>query len=279
MEPAVLSRRWFEGCPQPRGRGAFGHPIPVIPVALQLYTVRHALAADPAATLRRVREAGYRQVETAPLTPDLPASRLAALLCDEGLSVVAAHCDLPLGDRREPVLDDAETLGTRRIVWHGWPKDPDCDAARGFEILLERYHAAFEAARSRGLRFGLHNHWWEFEPVGGGCLYEWMHGRLPAEVFFELDVYWARTAGRNPVEVLAALGDRVRMVHLKDGPAIHGEPMTALGEGVVDLPPILHGARSVEAWVVELDECASDPLQAAARSLAFLRRPDALRHP
>ncbi len=241
-------------------------------VALQLYTVRHALAADPVATLRRVREAGYRWVETAPLTPDLPGSRLAELLRDEGLSVVAAHCDLPVGDRQESVLDEAEILGTRRILWHGWPKDPNCDSTEGFEILLDRYRSAFEAARDRGLGFGLHNHWWEFEAVGSECLCDWLDRRLPREVFFELDVYWAQTAGRDPVEVIRALGERVRMVHLKDGPAIHGKPMTALGEGVVDLRAILDAAQSVDAWVVELDECASDPLRAAEKSLTFLRR-------
>lgn len=253
--------------------------LPVNPVALQLYTVRHALAADPVGTLRRVREAGYRLVETAPPTPDLPAPRLAALLRDEGLSVVAAHCDLPLGDRQEPVLDDAEMLGTSRIIWHGWPKEPACESVPGFESLLERYLAAFDAARGRGLGLGLHNHWWEFENVEGECLCDWLDHRLPRQIFFELDVYWARTAGRNPVEVLTHLGERVRMVHLKDGPAIHGEPMTALGQGVVDIRAILETAPSVDTWVVELDECASDPLQAAEESLTFLRQVEGLPKP
>lgn len=270
--PKRSTLRGLGGCPGTSWAGVVIHPIPVPPVALQLYTVRHALAADPVGTLRRVRQAGYRQVETAPQTPDLPASRLAALLRDEGLSVVAAHCDLPVGDRKESVLDEAEILGTRRILWHGWPKDPNCDSAEGFEILLERYRSAFEAARDRGLRFGLHNHWWEFENIGGECLHDWLHRRLPPEVFFELDVYWAQTSGRDPVAVIEALGQRVRMVHLKDGPAIHGKPMTALGQGVLDLRAILHAARSVEAWVVELDECASDPMRAAEQSFAFLQR-------
>lgn len=249
---------------------------PILPrvndFALQLYTVRHALAAHPSETLRRVRAAGFEQVETAPPTPELPASRLASLLRDHGFSVAAAHCDLPWGAHQSRILDEAESLGTRRIVWHGWPKDPNCDSLGGFEVLLDRYLAAFEAARTRGLRLGLHNHWWEFEAVGHERLLPWLHRHLPPEIFFELDVYWAQTAGMDPLEVLAELGGRVRMVHMKDGPAIHGQPMTALGEGVVDLRSILIASRSVEAWVVELDECAADPLVAAERSLAFLKR-------
>ena len=47
---------------------------PILPrvndFALQLYTVRHALAAHPSETLRRVRAAGFEQVETAPRRPN-----------------------------------------------------------------------------------------------------------------------------------------------------------------------------------------------------------------
>lgn len=241
------------------------------PIALQLYTVRHALAADPSATLRRIREAGYEWVETAPLPPDLSTPHLASLLRDHGLSVSSVHCDLPLGDRQNQILDDAERLGTHRIIWHGWPKDPNCESIEGLEMLLNRYTAAALAAKTRGLQFGLHNHWWEFEPIQGIYPYQWMHRQLPEEVFFQLDVYWVQTASMDPVQILKELGDRVRMLHLKDGPAIHAQPMTALGDGVVDIRALIHSPQDTWAWVVELDECATDPMEAARRSLNFLQ--------
>ena len=70
--------------------------------------------------------------------------------------------------------------------------------------------------------------------------------------------------------VLAELGPRIGSLHLKDGPAVHGEPMTALGRGVLDLPRILRALTRPVDCVIELDECATDPLEAARESLAYL---------
>ena len=46
--------------------------------------------------------------------------------------------------------------------------------------------------------------------------------------------------------------------------------MTALGEGKVDVPRILHSLTSPVDWVIELDECATGPLEAARRSRVYL---------
>jgi sugar phosphate isomerase/epimerase len=70
--------------------------------------------------------------------------------------------------------------------------------------------------------------------------------------------------------VLAEMMTRVGSLHLKDGPAIHGEPMTALGRGVLDLPRILRALPRPVDCVIELDECATDPLEAAHDSLRYL---------
>jgi sugar phosphate isomerase/epimerase len=136
--------------------------------------------------------------------------------------------------------------------------------------LAERYAEAAAVAHEHGLRFGLHNHWWECELIEGCYPYQLLHELLPAEVFFELDVYWARTAGLDPARIVTELGPRVAMLHLKDGPAVPGQPMTALGDGVVDLPAIIRAAQRSADLVVELDECATDPMDAARRSLQYL---------
>lgn len=238
--------------------------------ALQLYTVRHALAQDPEGTLRRVYESGYRAVETAPLPPELSARRMGRLLRDVGLEVTAAHAGLPLGEHRSEVLDTLRELGASRLIWHGWPKASECESLEGFQRLCERYAEAASVAKAHGLAFGLHNHWWEYETLQGVLPYRLLHETLPAEVFFELDVYWVQTAGRNVVEMVRELGSRISLLHLKDGPAVHGQPMTALGRGVVDIPAILRAAGSSVGGVVELDECATDPLAAARESLSYL---------
>ena len=116
-----------------------------------------------------------------------------------------------------------------------------------------------------GLQFGMHNHWWEFEPVEGERPIRLLHESLHPDIFWQLDVYWAQTGGVDPAAVLSELMPRIGSLHWKDGPAVHGEPMTALGRGRVDIPRILRALAHPVDWVIELDECATDPLDAARR--------------
>ena len=65
------------------------------PIALQLWTIRDAMASDADEALRRVKAAGFSAVEVAPLPPGLTPGRLAECLARHGLAVVSIHGDLP----------------------------------------------------------------------------------------------------------------------------------------------------------------------------------------
>jgi sugar phosphate isomerase/epimerase len=120
------------------------------------------------------------------------------------------------------------------------------------------------------LSFGIHNHWWEFDPVDGTSLIRLFHEMLDPEIFWQLDVYWAQTAGADPARIIRELGPRIRSIHWKDGPAVHGQPMTALGEGKVDIPRMISAISHPVDSIIELDECATDPLDAARRGRIYL---------
>jgi sugar phosphate isomerase/epimerase len=228
------------------------------------------MAADADRALGRVRAAGFSAVELAPLPPGLSPERLAESLAHHGLSVVSIHGDLPTPSNIEACAELAGAYRCSKIIWHGWPRDQRFDSLAGLRGLVSACNEAGTIARDRGLEFGMHNHWWEFEPVEGVRPIRLLHESLTPDIFWQLDVYWARTGGADPVAVLAELGPRIGSLHLKDGPAIHGEPMTALGRGVLDIPRILRALSHPVDWVIELDECATDPLEAARKSLAYL---------
>jgi sugar phosphate isomerase/epimerase len=239
-------------------------------IALQLYTVRQQLAEDFLGTLERVRKIGYEAVETYPFPPQVSLIRAGDVLKSLELEVVGMHCDLPLGAALSQARESAEVLGCKRIIWHGWPRPPEHDSIERVRRLAARYNEAHAAAKGAGLEFGLHNHWWEFEPLDGAYPYRLFHELLHPDVFLELDTYWVETAGLGSATVIAELESRVRMLHLKDGPAVHGQPMTALGEGVLDFEKILSATRGAVDLVVELDECASDIFEAVERSLRYV---------
>ncbi len=246
------------------------------PIALQLWTIREAMASDHDQALARVKAAGFSAVELAPLPPGPTADRLAESLVRHDLDVVSIHGDLPTHANIEPWTQLARECRCSKIIWHGWPRGPRFDSLEGVRDLISDCNEAGVIARDHGLQFGLHNHWWEFEPVEGEPPIRRLNQSLHPDIFWQLDVYWAQTGGADPADVIAGLMPRLGSLHWKDGPAVHGEPMTALGRGNVDVPRILRALTRPVDWVIELDECATDRLDAAQESRAYLESQDSL---
>jgi len=240
-------------------------------IALQLYTLRDAFAQDFAGTLDKIAAIGYTAVETAFFPEGVSVQMATQQIRQAGLTIMAAHCELPLGNQQGAVLAQMATLGCTRMVWHGWPQDPGYSSIDGIKRLAERYNQANAVAVANGYQFGLHNHWWEMEPVAGQLPYQILLAELDPAVFFELDTYWTKTAGRDPVTVVQELGHRAPLLHIKDGPATKEAPMVAAGDGSQDFPAILQASSGNAEWlIVELDRCASDMLRAVERSFHYL---------
>ena len=240
-------------------------------LALQLYTLREQLAEDFDGTLQRVADVGYRHVETAFFPEGISIEQAKRALDGVGLSVCSAHVELPLGDEQSNVLALAETFETDRIIWHGWPRDDRYDTVDGIKRLVEQYNRANEIAVANGLKFGLHNHWWECEEVEGQRAYQIFLRELDPRIFFELDLYWATVAGLDGAALVREMGSRAPFLHVKDGPATRHDPMVAVGDGTLDFPAILGAAEGNAEWlVVELDECATNMLTAVERSYRYL---------
>ena len=91
-------------------------------------------------------------------------------------------------------------------------------------------------------------------------------------IFFEVDTYWVKTAGLNPADVVAELGARAPLLHLKDGPAQKGQPMMAAGQGVMDFPAIVQNAKAPQWLILEMDECATDMPKAVEESYLYLTK-------
>lgn len=238
------------------------------PLALQLYTVRNELRQDFERTVHRVAEFGYAGVEPfhdMGITPE----QAGALFRKLGLAVPSAHLPAPLDDQRDEVLEAAAALGSSRVVSGYSPEE--FSTLDGIYRCCDDFNEAGEAAAAAGLHFGVHNHWWEFTRVSGEYPWRILLERLEPEVFFELDVYWVATAGLDPVDVLTELGSRAPLLHVKDGPAVQGKPMTAVGQGTLDIPGIIAANAAHTEWlIVELDECATDMMQAVAESREYL---------
>lgn len=249
-------------------------------IAVQLYTVRQAFEKDIPGTLHKLAAMGIRHVETAFWPKNISLKQAAAYIREAGLSVCSSHVDIPVGDHRTTVLETAETFGTKAVIWHGWPEDKRYSSVEGTKELIGIYNEAGEWAKSNGLEFGLHNHWWEFRNrVGGRLVYEWLLDGVNRNVFFEIDTYWVKVAGQVPAAIITKYGDRAKFLHMKDGPAKYSQaliedrpdPMVALGKGTQDVPAIVDAAKAHIEWmVIEMDVVAGDVFAAIKESVDYL---------
>ncbi len=241
------------------------------PIALQLYSLREATARDFAGTLEQVAAMGYAGVETARFEgTTMPAA--AKLFKDLGLTVCAGHLPLPLGERQAEVLDTMEAFDCHRLVCASQPRQ-EFETVDGIQRVCDTLNAASVVAQAHGLSLGYHNHWWEYQMVDGRLAHDRLRDGLSHEVFFEIDTYWTQTAGVDAAGVLKQLGPRAPLLHLKDGPAVQGKAMVALGEGVMDIPALLQASAGHAQWlIVELDNCDTDMTEAVRRSYQYLVR-------
>jgi sugar phosphate isomerase/epimerase len=234
-------------------------------IAVQLYTLREPLAKNPAETLARIAGMGYRNVETAGLA-GLSAEAFRAELDRNGLTAVAGHYgvgDLEGGFDR--TVAEAKVLGLRWLVVP-WVEQ---DVFVRQPAFGERLGRIAERLQGEGLGLAYHNHAFEFEPVGVRPAFELLWEHAPATVKAELDVYWCRHAGHDPVCWLDTLEGRVPLSHFKDG---DGGKFAPVGEGALDWDSIIPTAREagVEYAIVELDESPRDVFDCVRASRDFL---------
>jgi len=201
-------------------------------------------------------------------------------LKDAGLSVSSAHVELPIGDKKQAMLEIADTFNCKKMIWHGWPEDKRYSTLDGTKELIDIYNEANHFATSNRLQFGLHNHWWEYRnKIGDQYVYQLLLENVDPGIFFEIDTYWVKVAGYDPAKIVEKFGKRAPLLHIKDGPAKWSdslpkdepEPMVAVGKGTQNFQAIVNAAHGNTEWmVVEMDVTATDVFEAINDSYYYL---------
>lgn len=242
-------------------------------IGVQLYSVRDALAEDFPGTMRRIADIGFTGVETAFFGDNTTAKEARSLFDEMGLSVIAAHCPLPEEETEQIALTLLNDLQCPRGVWHGWPEEERYRTLEGIQSLAAQYNRENAVCRAHGITLGLHNHWWEFQTVGDRTAMAHLLPLIDGDIILELDTYWLKTAGQDPAQIIAEVGTRAPLIHLKDGPATVEALMEPIGTGSMDTLSIVHAARSTAEWlIVELDNVEGDIFDALSQSYQYLAK-------
>ena len=243
-----------------------------LPVGVQMHTLRAELAEDFHGTLARVAEIGYDSVEIG-RSSTYPPEEIASTLKANGLACHSSLVPLPFGKDKQPVLDFAAIIGAEYIGL-SYIKSELYDSKSGVKLVAQIVNEAKDIAKAAGLRYTYHNHHFEFASrIDGRPAYDLLIEELDDDVYLTFDTYWAQVGGVDPVEYIRRLGERVAVLHLKDGPADSVESdMTALGDGNVDLLGcVAAGEGHVKLLMLEMDRCATDTWEAVEKSFVYLK--------
>lgn len=249
-------------------------------IGVQLYTVRDLLAQDFEGTLERVAAIGYRRLEFAGYYDRTPA-QVRALLDRLQLTAPSTHVGVPLLRRDLPAqLALARTIGHEYVTAPSYPVPrAGTDTPDDWKRIAAEFNAWGAACRAEGLRFAFHNHAVEFRPVEGGPtgMDVLVRETDPALVDFELDLYWARHAGQDPLDWFRRYPGRFTMWHVKDMTDPQGaKGMAPVGQGTTDFAALFAQAQpsGLKHFFVEHDNAAQmgGSLQSLEASYAHLRR-------
>jgi sugar phosphate isomerase/epimerase len=236
--------------------------------SLQLYTLRNAISEDLPGTIRKVAEIGFTQVE--PYNFVATAKELGAALKENGLTAPSGHAPL-LSQDQDEIFAAAKELGISTVIDPYLPAE-HWQNAEDIQATAAKLNAAAKKGAEYGIRVGYHNHAWELEStIEGRTALEYFADLLDPELVLEVDTYWVAVGGQDPVDILTKLGDRVKLIHIKDGPLnTDTKAQQPAGKGSVPVLAVIAAAKSLETGVVEFDDYAGDIFEGITESLAFL---------
>jgi sugar phosphate isomerase/epimerase len=236
--------------------------------SIQLYTLRNAVQEDLQGTIRKVADIGFTQVE--PYNFVAMAKELGAALKDNGLTAPSGHAPL-LSQDQDEIFAAAKELGITTVIDPFIPADR-WQSAEDIQATAAGLNAAARKGAEYGIRVGYHNHPWELESIlEGRTALEYFADLLDPGLVLEVDTYWVAVGGQDPVEILTKLGDRVKFIHIKDGPlTTDTKAQQPAGQGKVPVLDVIAAAKSLEVGVVEFDDYAGDIFEGINESLSFL---------
>lgn len=255
------------------------------PIAVNLHSLHADAERDFGATLDRVAAIGFAGVEVAGLH-GMSTQEFRERIDYLGLTITSAQL---LSDDLDAELEDQRAIGNTRLIADFGPER--FTSMNAIAKTADEFNALAVEVRGGGLTLGYHNHWWEYTPTDATRhpMIELVK-RLDPEIFLEIDTYyvataWHETKANEPVESLAEVADRVRLLHVKDGPctlATPGsagavdmagkllDPSTAVGAGNVDIAAMLTAVPRAEWHIVEVDNSLPNVFELLEASHRYL---------
>jgi sugar phosphate isomerase/epimerase len=198
-------------------------------LGIATYSVK-GLESDIEGSFKSLADAGYVVMEISNynagtgMVAGLKPAEYAALAEKYGLDIISSHARAKF-DVKDPdatlaawgkVFDDHKAMGCKYVIF---PMYTWAGTVEGLKAECELMNKIGAEANKRDLKFGYHNHNFEFATIAGtDKIYEdfLIANTDPDKVFFQMDVYWITVGGQDPVAYLKKYSDRFKVLHIKD---------------------------------------------------------------
>lgn len=256
----------------------FGQPV----IGLQMGSVGKQAKADLPGTLKKLNEWGIRELEGG-LPQGMTAEDYLKLLKENNLTLIAVGSGFEDLDKDpQKVVDRAKSLGAKQVICYWIPHNGDDftieDAKKGVAV----FNRAGELFQKNGLAFGYHAHGYEFRPYENGTLFDYIAANLdPRYANFQMDVFWIKQSGTDPVELLNKYPNRFISMHLKDrlkgmpdsnnGRADVEKANVVLGTGDVNIEAIVKAGHEAGIKHYFIEDESSRQFEQVPQSAAYLK--------
>lgn len=250
-------------------------------IGLQLYSLRNEIPKDVPGSLSLIKSWGIKEIEGGG-TYNMTIDEFNALCKKNKLKMVSIGADFSeLASDPSAVAAKAKQFGATYVMCAWIPHKGTDFTLADTENAIAVFEKAGKVLAAEGISFCYHPHGYEFRPYGDGTLFDLMVKKLnPAFVNFEMDVFWVKHPGHDPVALLKKYPNRFPLMHLKDRrPGTEGNQFgtaaddtnVVLGSGDVGIADIMKVARKYGVKHFFIEDESSHAVDQIPQSLKFLK--------
>ncbi len=241
---------------------------------IQLYTVRTEMLADAKGTLKQLAALGIKQIESARSVKGnyygFTGKEMKQACKDLDMTLRSGH--VAVDAKWQQTMEDAAEAGQEYLICSSMPKSGQ--TVDNYKQTAEVFNRSGEECKKMGLKFGYHNHDYEFETVGGQVLYDVLMDNTDSKlVHMELDLGWVVASGNDPLEYFKKYKGRFPLWHLKDMD-LQKKNSTEFGKGGLDIVKMLQSQNEsgLKYFFIEQEEYAKTPLESMKYNMDYLER-------